>query len=223
MKKLILITALFAVSAPLFAQQTFYEGFIPSATPLFRSLQRAISRVIPEEKAPWINAVKKEEHMANSNGALGTSFHGFPARKFEQAPVQSQSALYTQRLHAFQALTKNNHTLQGYTFHATRPEDLISLTSGQVLFLTRFFTQPMTKKGFNTLYTPAISHPKAAETELSFTVEGKKLILLINSRPEEKKIYFFTGSVPGKTPVKRSTAPSASHGRVINGHLVPSF
>lgn len=196
MKKIILLVALFAISAPIFAQQT-QKGSAVSNSVLIKKIERALSRIAAsKEKAPWVVAVKKEEKLAYSSGTLGFSAYGLPARHFPQDPLVGSKEIYAPRLAMLRDLIDNNHTLKGYMLRVPRPDDLVSLTPSEMRFLENFLEQSVLKKSFDTRYAPAITHPKSAETQLTFTQKGKKMILLINSRPEEKNIYFFLNNVP---------------------------
>ncbi len=199
MKKIILIAILFVVGAPVFAQQTFYEGFYTADPAIVRSIGRAIVNMLPEEKADWVDAVKHEERLSNYNGPLGASMHGFPARHFEQESLSNPTYVYSQRTLVLTTSIRSNHTLSGYKFKTPRPNDLLEITPEQVRFLQQFLMQPVAKKSFDATYTPIVSHPNGAETQLTFVKEGQKLILLINSRPEEQTVYFFLNRIPQKS------------------------
>ena len=225
MKKLVISVILLTICAPIFAQQTFYEGFFtPSTGSIFKTISHAVSSMLPEEKAPWVSAVQKEENRANRNGVLGASFYGIPARSFKQESPTQDIGVYQQRLFAFNSLLKNHSVLSRYKFQVPHPSDLTSLSAVQLRFLENFFIQPTFKESFDSRYTPLISHPEAAETQLSFLVEGKQLILLINSRPDERIVYFFLNNAP-QAPKKTTNHAHhlMEHGRVANGHVVPSF
>ncbi len=230
MKKSILLIALIGIAIPSFAQATFYEGFFGSRINLVESVQRVIARSHPE-KVEWVRAVRNEERKANGNGPLGVCFYGFPTRTFKQAPVTEKKDLYNRLMASFQKSLKDNHTLSRYSFKVPNPAHLTNLSAGQIKFLTNFLAQPMERNRFQSSYTPKLSHPKAAETELKFQVEGKNLTLLINSR--DRAVYLFVSTPRPQAPqqarpAQAKTPASASRnlptGRIVHGnHLVPSF
>lgn len=222
-KRIIVSMMLVALSAPVFAQQTMYEGFYGFTPTLLSYLKKAVFEQAGGEKAEWVQAIEQEEAKLENNGPLGTSFHGFPARRFATQTAQKDRELFAKRKVMMARLLKNNSALHKYTFEVANPNDLVELSIGQFQFLHNFLCQPVYKKSFDMHYKPVVSHPKDAETQLEFNIEGKKIILLISSRPEVKSVFLFTNHVPNEQPKpSKPTAPRHT-GRVINGHVHPSF
>ena len=214
MKKFILTTALAVLTAPVFAQMSMYESFdagkvSKGSWQFLTSVAGAIERALSSDVklVPWVEMVKDKRHRVHTNGPLGASFYGFPARTFKQGAVTHRPDLYNKRMKAYQNFLKHNHTLSHFTFNAPRPTDLTGMSNTQATFLANFLIQSADEKKFNKRYTPVVNHGDGAEVKLTFTVEGKKMILLISCRSQQ--VYFFLNNIPGEAaPQAKSQAKS---------------
>lgn len=223
MKKIMISMMFVALSAPVFAQQTMYEGFDVSVFAFFSNLKKAIAEKTADNRPEWVKELQQEERKLVSNCPSGVSSYGFPARHFAQQTIKKNQALFAKRKAVLSNRVKANAALQKYTFEVPNPSDLTSLREEQARFLLDFFNQPVNKKSADARYKPHVSHPKAAETQLEFQVEGRKIILLINSRPEVKSVFFFLNQVPDANPAASKTTAPRQTGRVAGGHVLPSF
>ena len=210
MKKIILTGVFVALCIPTFAQETLYEGnfrcdFDPGW--ICEQVKRGIQKVFSSsEKVEWAREVKAEEEALKSSPITGMSSHYASARSFEIKKGNEETQKYIDSLN--EAL-KSNDVLKNYALFAPEPDDILLLEKLDRLFVSNFFKKPIDKEEFNkdsrhTYYTPAVSHPtkNAPETQLVFNVNGKQLILLIDSRSSThgdklvKSIYFFVNRVP---------------------------
>lgn len=223
MKKIILTTALAVLTAPAFAQVSIYESFDTRQvstgtwnflTSVAGAIQRAVSSDV--KLVPWVKMVKEKRHRVNTNGPLGTSFYGFPARTFKQGAITHRPDLYNKRMRAYQNMLKGSHTLNHYTFNAPRPTDLTGMTNTQATFLANFLLQSADEKKFDKRYTPVVTDGDGAEVKLTFTVEGKKMILLINCR--SKQVYFFLNNIPGKAQPQAKPRTATHPSRNLQSH-----
>ena len=245
MKKIIITGVFVALCIPAFAQETYFEGFYSPAalrantemqtrktakpakshkqasswsclSGLCAQISASLSAAVkPAEtnEVEWVQAVRDQE----SNHVAGRSF-----------TLAATNSAAKERALALKALVGNHRVIGTYAFAAPKPEQLAELTQTQFNLLSEFLQQPIDKTLFNVAYTPEVSHPQNGETQLTFNAEGKKLILLINSHPQ--RVYFFAGQVPqqkqtGAANKKTVADPrkDVTNGRVVNGHLGPSF
>ena len=165
-----------ALCAPAFAHETFYDSFY------FHQVQNSLNKKVKTEteKAAWVQAVQEQAKKPASG------------RVFE---ITSTDKAANARVHALKALIKNNRALWTYTFVVPDASRLAGLNKNQFDFLVNFLRQPIEKDSFNVAYAPEVLHPQNGETQLTFQVEGAKLILLI-SHGATKKVYFFKDQVP---------------------------
>jgi len=222
MKKIIL-TGVFAVlCAPAFAQASLYKGFFPSGKSLVNCIKGICSSIAtsltqasaPASKVTWVREVQRMEGEK----------HTVQARNFtvKEVPTDAKPAIMGLR-EAF----GQNRAIGNYKFLVPEPADVSGLTQNQLAFVTGFLRQPIEAEAFNTDYMPVITHPtkSAPETQLIFEVDGKRLILLVNSTRNDKRVYFFANEVPEAAAANENTnsALQYTNGRNLNGHLTPSF
>jgi hypothetical protein len=144
-----------------------------------------------------VQEVWREEIAAMPDGILFGPRHDKPARQFT-AKAGDQKA--KQHINVLKPLFEKHEVLGSYTFIVPEPADIANISDGQLQFMKDFLNQPINKKSFNNAYAPVVTHPTrdAPETQLTFEVEGKKLILLITGERHAKRVFFFTNGVPNK-------------------------
>jgi len=225
MKKLILIGIFAAGCVPVFAQETFFEGFYsPAAIVANHDMQNrktaksaksnsqkrswgcvsgfcaqlganlsAMIKPVETSEVEWVQEVQQQE-----NAACATDLEGLTAAR-DFKIMASNNEIAKRRIMGIQALVATHPVITQYKFFAPQPSDMAGLNDTQFAFLRNFLGQPTDKAKFDKQYTPVVSHPtnNAPETQLTFNnVDGKTMILLINSTQSHKKIFFFVNRVP---------------------------